>query len=227
MELRLLTEPAYADEFDIIADELMDEYTANKLSADERAKFAGRFLLAPERQQKLRFSVALRRYAEVRPVPPPKLTWTERLRSFWGKQGWALRAATALVLVAIVIGVIKTIIPPVPPSHTFAITLSLSDSDRDEGAKTLKVSLPPGTDALKISLTLPERSAPGTSHRVELQRAEDGKPQPLKINEEEQSVSAVIPAAQLTRGRYALQLYTTKADAGEQRIGGNYFFNIE
>lgn len=244
MELRLLTEAGYAEEFDIIFDELMDEYSSGKLSEDERLKFKNRFLSTPERQQKLRFSMALNRCAsssrrkvdpqpkkEKSPVSSVKPTWAEQFRAFWNSQQWALRAFTALVVVAVIAGPVWYLSrQKTSPPQTFStITLNISAGNRADGAQAIKVKLPlaANADALKISLTLPERSTPQTRHRVELEN-DKGETKQLEITEQDaQSVSVVIPADQLARGRYALKLYAATADGTEQRIPGSYLFNVE
>lgn len=67
MELRLLTDPVYSEESDIIADELIDEYVEGRLPAAELGQFEKYFLKSQARQDKLGFALALRkRQAEPR-----------------------------------------------------------------------------------------------------------------------------------------------------------------
>lgn len=69
VELRLLSDADYAEEFDIIADDLIDEYINNRLSEGDRTNFEQYFLSAPERRQKLEFERALRSYGSRTPEP--------------------------------------------------------------------------------------------------------------------------------------------------------------
>ncbi len=69
IERRLLADRAFYDEVSACEDELLDEYIGGRLAAGERESFEGIFLVAPERRQKLRFALALRRRIE-ESVPP-------------------------------------------------------------------------------------------------------------------------------------------------------------
>lgn len=61
MELRLLTDADYAEEFDIVSDELIDQYANEQLTDDER-KLVERFISESEaRRDKLRFALALKK----------------------------------------------------------------------------------------------------------------------------------------------------------------------
>ena len=161
-------------------------------------------------------------------VEPAAPTWTERFRALWNSQSWALRAAVSLGAIAILAGTLWLFLFRAPSPGSFAtITLAHSVNNRAEGVQAGKVTLPLKADALRISLTLPERLPAAVRYRVELEN-ENGETRPLEIaGQEAQSVSVVIPAAQLTRGQYALKLFVVKADGTEQRIPGSYFFTVE
>src|SRR5215211_5138670 len=59
IELRLLTDSSFAEEFDTVVDELTDQYVTNELMDDERKRVEKYFLNTPERQQKLEFATEL------------------------------------------------------------------------------------------------------------------------------------------------------------------------
>jgi hypothetical protein len=40
-------------------------------------------------------------------------------------------------------------------------------------------------------------------------------------------LSVIIPAKKLSPGQYALKLFRTNPDGTEERVPGNYFFNID
>src|SRR6266571_6673550 len=66
-EQQAIEEALLADDelFDLLAsaeDELIDDYVSGALSAEERKGFEGFFLSTSERQRKLSFAMALRRY---------------------------------------------------------------------------------------------------------------------------------------------------------------------
>ncbi len=66
MELRLLSDAAYAEEFEILENELLDQYLSDGLSAEDRAQCEQYFLNAPERRDKLAFATSLKRAASAR-----------------------------------------------------------------------------------------------------------------------------------------------------------------
>ncbi|HZG54423.1 MAG TPA: CHAT domain-containing protein, partial [Pyrinomonadaceae bacterium] len=80
LELRLLADDAYAKELEVVEDELMDQYVAGALTAEERQQVERHFLKSPERQSDFRFAVALTRHASERAAvkdtesaaPPPR-----------------------------------------------------------------------------------------------------------------------------------------------------------
>src|SRR5262245_20740400 len=62
LEERLITDAEFYEELLIVEDELIDEYIADRLSADERAAFESYFMNSPERQEQFRIANALRSY---------------------------------------------------------------------------------------------------------------------------------------------------------------------
>src|SRR5262249_6202613 len=62
LEERLLTDDDFFERLNLAEDELVDDYLAGSLDAENRQRFDKQFLAAPERQRKVRFSMALRKY---------------------------------------------------------------------------------------------------------------------------------------------------------------------
>lgn len=251
IEQRLLTDEDFFAELVAGEDELIDEYLNETLSAEERGRFESHFLSTRERQQKLSFGEAFGRYvaersgdanavaaaapvaaeqAELasRPAPPaPELSWNERLSAFWRVQTWALRAAIAFALVAVVVGAFWFSGPSrsSSPKTFVALSLSASHGTRAEGVAPAKVKL--DADALRVTLTLAQQAAPSARYRVELLDRE-GEARPVAISgQDARSVSVEILAGELARGDYALKLYGVGADGTEQPVGGNYYFTVE
>jgi methionine-rich copper-binding protein CopC len=128
----------------------------------------------------------------------------------------------AMAAIAILIGAVGIF----RPQTSVALTLSASGNNRAEGVQAAKVQLPINAAALKISLTLPAGSAAAKSYRVDMENIYEEK-KSLKIaGQDAQSVTVVIPAAQLARGQYVLKLFAIKDDGSEQRLG-SYYFNAE
>src|SRR5437660_2816958 len=60
IELRLLTEPDFAEEFDIVVDEVTDDYLSGKFEGEELKRVEEHFFKSTERRNKLKFALALR-----------------------------------------------------------------------------------------------------------------------------------------------------------------------
>src|SRR2546423_943505 len=242
VEERLMTEDGFFDELLLAEEELIDDYVGGQLPLNERRRFEQHFLSTPERQRQLRFAQALSRYVSNSseqsetesaraenefakaqlPASSPAPAWAARLRAFWGSRTLALAtmALAAVVIAGSWLWLSRT--------RTFAtLTLTASAGNRAEGVQASKVELPPDADALRIFLMLPEGSASATRYRAELVNG-NGETKSFEVAvQDSRSVSAVIPAAQLARGQYALRLYKTDADGSEQRVPGSYFFNVK
>jgi hypothetical protein len=226
VEERLLIEDDLLEELEVDEDELIDEYLTQKLNAEERDCFERHFMATAEREQKLRFARTLKRYVTAsgkQDISPPPVS-----SAIWNKQNWALRAIAAVVLIGIMAGVLwvyrsRTFSPP-----TFStITLTISSNNRAEGVRSTVVKLPLPADGLRIVLRLPEGETQTSRYHVRL-TDEKGEIKGLESTRQDaQSISVVIPAANLQRGRYALQLFTINADGTEPRVSGSYFFTVD
>ena len=235
LELRLLTDPAFNEEFDTIVDELTDEYVGNEIQGDERKRVEQYFLTSAERQKKVKFAEELLERAEVergehsaasevQPVVAPSRGILERLRLFWENQSFSLRVVTAVASLIIVVGVVLQIVPPNRTSGTYALlNLTIGSTDRSsEGSQIQSVRLEQGSPGIRITLSLPEQVPQATSYRVELL---DGQQSARNLSITERtahSLIVTIPANELKRGSYIIRLY-----GNEQRIPGSYFFNVE
>lgn len=218
-------------------EDLIDAYLRDELSPEQRRRFEQNYLTTDARQERVVMAAALlhvvdeKHPATVKAVGPlpARLTWAEHLREFWGGQGWAIRAAVALVLISVAAGAVWLFALRARPPRTFAsLNLAASvDNYRNEGVQASKVKFPLGADALKISLKLPDQAVPSARYRAEVVDG-DGETVPLTIaGQDAQSVSVVVPAEQLARGQYALKLFAVKDDGTEHPLRGRYFFTVE
>lgn len=66
VELRLLTDDAFAEEMEIVEDELTDQYVGGTLTDEERQQAESRFINSSKRQSDFRFAMALQRHASER-----------------------------------------------------------------------------------------------------------------------------------------------------------------
>lgn len=72
--MRLLTEPSYVEEFDILVDEVTDQYVAGELEGEDRERVEKYFLKSADRRQKLRFTQALKEYGKGERAHAPSKT---------------------------------------------------------------------------------------------------------------------------------------------------------
>ena len=220
VEERLLTEDHLFEELEITEDELIEEFLANDLSQTERTAFEEYFLRNPERQQNLRFAQALNRNSKINqtlaPLPVP----------WWNPQSQIFRIAAAVAVVALLSGLLWFTFIRTKPTPTFAtLTLTISNSDRAEGIQPARAGF--DVEELRIVLLLPEGLTAAAGYRVELV-SETGETKRLEVTKQDsQSVTLMIPTAQLRRGQYVIKLFATDANGAEQRIRGSYLFTLQ
>ena len=228
---------SWLSQLSVVEEDLIDAYLRDELTPEQRQRFERNYLTTEARRERVVLAAALLRHVDetnaAAPAPivvsPVKVSWVERFRAFWSGMTPVLRAASVLVLGAILAGALWLSLNRTSSPRTFApLTLNITvNSNRAEGAQASKVKLPLNADALRISLKLPDRLPSAARYRVELLN-EDGAKRPLEIaGQDAQAVEVVIPASQLARGQYALSLFTISADGTEHGVEGSYFFTVE
>lgn len=227
LELRLLTDAAFGGEFDVIVNEITDEYVGNELRADDRKRVQQYFLRSTERQNKLRFASELLERAAIERAPASDVQaepgMLERVRAFWGNMALLTRFATTFAAIVIVAGVLLLTIPGTRTSGTYAVVnLTISNSERASGSEIKQVRLEPGSPGIQIELALPDQVPQSKNYRVEL-LDEKQATRNLRIEQQtETKLVVTIPANEITRGTYYIRVYGT-----EQRIRGTYFFAVQ
>ena len=93
MEIRLLSDPAYGEEFDIVVDELTDKYVTGEVKGAERDQMERYFFAAPARREKLRIAAALKERQDS--VAPKRWLPSRELRI----------AASILIVVGLAFGI--------------------------------------------------------------------------------------------------------------------------
>lgn len=227
IEDRLMTESDLFEELEISKGEIVEEYCDGELTTKERDWLEQHFLASPEGQRRRTFALALKHGAR---SIPKRVTLVERVQTrfsnLWSSQPWAVAAIASAVVVLIVGGIVLRATLNTSRSTSFlSLTLTNSSASRSEETQPIaRVSLPLNVDELRITLVLPETPPSASSYRVE---AVEGINTLSVTGSNSNSVSVTIPTAQLRRRQYALQLYATKANGTEERVPGNYFFNVE
>ena len=232
VELRLLTEPSFVEEFDTIVDEVTDQYVRNELRESERKGFETSYLTTSEGKQKVRFASELlnratadRGASAAKPVSEPG--FFDHVRVFWQSQ--SLRLAATVAAVVIIVGGIFLISKSIKfgSSEYAVLNLSISNGNRAEGAVAAKVKFESLKDGLQANLSIPEAERGAANYRVKLVSGDQTEHFLATAERNDQTVTVKIPVSYLNRGRYALQIFRTKSDGTEQRIPGSYYFDIE
>lgn len=236
IELQLLTDSSFGEEFDTVVDELTDQYVRDELTDDERKRAEKYFLNTPVRQQKLEFAKELLSHADAergepaqmsaRPVAQPASpSLLDQIRAFWRRPSYAHVGLTAAV-VLVVAGLIFFLLSfgTSSPQYT-AINVPLSSSDRAQSIAPVSAQL--AGAGLELDLPLPEQTKDAKDLRLKLVD-ENGVERDLTIAERiDQKVKVRIPAAWLSRGSYVIQLSIVKADGTAERVRGSYNFVVE
>ena len=224
IEERLMVEDDFFEELEISKEELIEQYCAGELSQNEHQWFERHYLATPEGKRRHTFALAFDSLKRPIPLPAPKPTLLQRLLSFFKPlQTWPVAASAALVLMA---GVGLQFYLTRSPSYEY-VELTNNVADRSPTANQYqKVTLSPDADGLRISLKLPQAATPGARYRAEFDNRTDVETMTPAL----QGTNAVVvevPAKKLPAGLYALRLYEIKADGTEQRVPGEYRFEIK
>lgn len=239
VELRLLSDPAFNEEFDIVVDEISIRYVAGEFEGKEKERIERYFLRAPKRQDKVKvISELLHHTGTARakePVAKEKPADADggsgffgRALRFWTAQPLLPRIAVPLAAVVIVVGIAFLMRSgrPTPPNYA-TLTLNATDPERGGASDEVKsVRFPPGADELRIQLLVtPQQTEPKT-YRAEFIRPMTSRSLTV-VSRDAQSVLLTVPTADLKPDRYGIRLFAIHADGREERIPGTYVFRVE
>lgn len=246
LEIRLLGDKGFCEELLVAEDELIDEYLADRLSGAERKSFESHFLITPERQQKLRFSRAFRKYVKLNELVYPQkgTTESERQTSLAGKL-WSLKSSLAWIpnrnrVLAFSLGAAlvfaaswmvfrnrssETTVQR-QPGNIVKIAL-ISGSTRGDGA-TQKVLVPPGVDSAQLEIELARNEY--KTYSAELLTPENSSLMTRdgirpEVTNGHGIVYFTLPAQILKPGDYQVRLDGI-AESGSKEPVGNYRFRV-
>lgn len=230
VELRLLSEPAFGEEFDITVDEIATLYLRGQLPAEEKKQVEEYFLRSPERRKRVQFICELLRQIDQKATPPPPVlnnnkpanVW-QRVSSLWTGQPSAFRPALVLTGLLIVVGVICFVLFINSKPTYLSFVLSMTSAERSAGTEIRKVHLERGVAGLRIKLNLPTPRAP--QYRVSLRGEKVSLPQLTIETQDAESLTVIVPADQITEGVYALELVEVNDDK-EKPLRGEYVFAV-
>ena len=223
-EERLLSEDELAEELQVTKTEIVDDYLTKRLTAKETEWLEQTFLSSPEGKQSLRFGATFQRYLSTNVAQSKKQSWIEKLTAFWHMQSTPLRAAAAVALVVIVVGIVWLARTPSPQSFA-TLTLANSITTRSDGFKPTPIKL--NSDALRLTLLLPSSDEKPNNYRVDVTSAEGKTKSAEIVSKGDKSITVVIPAAELARGQYAATGQAQGSDGVMRRIPGGYYFTVE
>ena len=240
VELRLLSDRAFVEEFDIVVDEIAIRYAAGGFDGDEKNRVERYFLRSPERQNKvkvmcelLHHSAITRGEQQVKSETPAAIPsdpgFFAKFRKLWNAQPMAPRFAMTLATLLIVVGVVFLVRSGRPTTSNYAtLALTASNAERGEGESNEIVStrLAPDIDELRIRLALPVHQTQPKSYRAELIVAGVSRDATI-VSQDAQTVVVSIPAAVLKPDRYAIRLFAVYPDGREERLPDSYVFRIE
>src|SRR5882672_6798766 len=75
IELRLLTDPDFAEEYDIVVNELTDDYIAGKFEGEDLKRVEAQFFKSTQRRDKLKFALALKKRKSEMDADKGKQNW--------------------------------------------------------------------------------------------------------------------------------------------------------
>ncbi|HEU4796727.1 MAG TPA: hypothetical protein VFT02_13925 [Pyrinomonadaceae bacterium] len=231
IELRLMSDPAFSEEFDIVVDEITTAYVSDQFKGDEKQRVEQYFLRSPERQRKAQFirellsEVGNDEKAQVYPAIGQPTAW-QRVSSFWVGQRSAFRPAISVAILVIVAGLVFWVISrnSTTPNYV-ALELAMTNAQRSVGAGTKRISLPPGTTGLRIKLQLPTPAAP--QYRASLRGERVSLPQLAIETQDAESLTVIVPSDQIrSGGSYVIEL--TEINKGsETPLRGAYVFAVD
>jgi hypothetical protein len=232
LEQRLMSDPAFSEEFDIVVDEIATLYVSRHFTGEEKTQVEQYFLRSPERRNRVQFICELLRQlgedaanqSEVTPVnvSDQRPTVWQRVKASWAQPSVrrpAMTFATLLIVGGLVFWVISLNSNPTYQP----VELAMTSSERSTGTEKTRVRLESGVDGLRLKLGLPSPRAP--QYRVAL-RGEQMSLRDLTIEAQDATSITVVVPVKLSKGSYAVQISEIN-DGRETPVRGAYEFEVD
>jgi hypothetical protein len=234
-EEQCFSQPEWPEmELEAAEEDLIQAYVKDELSPERRLRFEENYLTTEARKERVLLAKSFLQVvcSVSQPTPAPTPTWTQRvigfLKSLVFAPGSAVpRFATVVVTLGLAAALLWLSFRTTPPQTFAHLNLAISYDARAGSSQVQRVKLPLPEDALRISLALPQPAQQGVTHRVQW---EDIRRPLGDLDIEKQdanSISVIIPAGKLTIGQYTLKLFRKNPDGTEERLPGNYLFNVD
>src|SRR6185369_1812992 len=228
LERRVIDETGVNDEVQAKEDELIDQYLAGKLNAEERKRFESFFLLPKERQQKLRFGRTLRKYLDsLSSVKEDQETGKSRFS--WLKPQPVL-ISSLLVICLSVLGALWWVnhrrVTTGLNGQTLAITLDPGSSRANDG-RTKRIEVPAGYGSVEVQLEMGSNEY--RLYEVELLRERQLRNTYKSLQAQNKNgrlvLVLVIPAQLLEPGDYTFRLGGT-TNSGQTEYKDQYQLRV-
>jgi len=206
-EERLITDSELYEELFIVEEELIDDYIAGRLSADERKAFESYFMNSPERQEQFRIANALRVY-----IGDAKVTDVKRR---WPFAAMSLAAAAVVIAALVWIG-------PGSTGKSYNAVLTPGGPTREGGTEQQQITIPPDTDTLELDLKLTRNDF--QKYRATLLNSDGGTIQ-ITDNLTGPTLRFSVKTEQTPPGEYRLKVDGINAD-GTSESADSYRFTV-
>jgi methionine-rich copper-binding protein CopC len=226
IEQRLIVEDDLFEEFEISKEEIIEEYCARELSNNEQHWLEQNYLASTDGRERYALAVAIDCLKQSPQPAEQPVGFFEKYLGFWTKQPrWALATVASVALVMVIVLAGRISLRPQTPVSVALVNSSLSRG-QDNNALPTPITLPSDASELRASLPLPKPFPQGTRFQAVLDNRTDRKPVTV-VDHKDNVVTVVIPAEELPRGQYALELTATNLDGTEEAIPGNYRFDVK
>lgn len=240
-----MSDREFSEEFDIMVDEIATLYVKGHFTGDEKTRVEQYFLRSPERREKVQFICELLRQVDGKvdlqvddqKIPgqnllaPPAVTTSDhvnlwqRVRSLWTDHPSTLRPAMAFVALVMVGGLVFFVVLLNSKPTYMSFVLAMTNTERNVGAAPQRIHLDSGIDGLRIKLSLPTPRAP--QYRASLRGGEGVSiPQLTVESQDAESMTVIVPANEVGRGTYVIELKEVSGEI-EKPIRGSYVFAID
>ena len=228
-EQRLLAEPTLHEGLIAVEDDLVDEYLTSRLDEDDRRQFEVHFAITAERQSKIQFGRAFRRYLDSQPIVDQQ----EELPTTTVLPGFLRRSPVwfgvfALAICLSLLGVAWLIYQPTPQIERPSIAVTLRPGmTRAIGDSVQKVRKPSANTVVRLQLEL------GTSeyknYRAELLRESESlatfENLPAQPKNSHYAVDVIVDV-DMEEGDYRLKL-SGVSESGQVVPKEEYGFRVE
>lgn len=241
-----MSDRAFSEEFDIVVDEIATLYVKGHFTGDEKTQVEQYFLRSPERREKVQFICELLRQvdggdpkvddekneltgqnflAQQAVTTGDHVNLWQRVRSLWTDHPSTFRPAISFAALLIVGGLVFFVVLLNTKPTYMSFVLAMTNTERNVGAAPQRIHLDSGIDGLRIKLSLPTPRA--SQYRASLRGGEGVSiPQLTVESQDAESMTVIVPANEVGRGTYVIELKEVSGEI-EKPIRGSYIFAID